>query len=237
MAYAKLDTFGCIAIKPCLPEHPTFVKQLFQSRKIKFNLMKTLKIISFKLIVSFSFVVLLLFNACTQSGNNNNTRAENNVEAKSKAETPKIDLQTAIISGNLEVVKKHVEAGTDINMKDQMSSATPLILAATFGKAAIAKALIEAGANLNLKNNEGSTALHAAAFFCRVEIVQMLIDARADKTIKNNFGATPRETVAGSFAETKPIYEMLLLQLEPFGLKLDLKELEKTRPVVAMMLQ
>ena len=73
--------------------------------------------------------------------------------------------------------------------------------------------------------------------FCRVEIVQMLIDAGADKTIKNNFGATPRETAAGPFAETKPAYETRLLQLKPFGLKLDLKELEKTRPVIATMLQ
>lgn len=199
--------------------------------------MKTLQTISFKLIVSFSFIVLLLFIACTQSGNNNNMRLENNVEVKSKAETPKIDLQAAIISGNLEVVKKHIEAGTDINMKDQMSGATPLILAATFGKPAIVRTLIDADANLNLKNNDGSTALHAAAFFCRVEIVQMLIDAGADKTIKNKYGATPRETVAGPFAEAKPVYEMILLQLEPFGLKLDLKELEKTRPVIAMMLQ
>ena len=96
---------------------------------------------------------------------------------------------------------------------------------------------MDANADLNLRNNEGSTALHAAAFFCRVEIVQMLIDAKADKTIKNNYGATPRETVAGPFAETKAVYEMLLLQSEPFGLKLDLKEVEKTRPVIAMMLQ
>lgn len=199
--------------------------------------MKAVTIISSKMIVSFSFLAVLLFNACMQSGNNHNSRLGNNVEVKSKAEAPKIDLQTAIISGNLEAVKKHVEAGTDINRKDQMSGSTPLILASTFGKPAIAKALIDAGANLNLKNNEGSTALHAAAFFCRVEIVQMLIDAGADKTIKNNFGATPRETVAGPFAETKPVYEMLLLQLKPFGLKLDLKELEKTRPVIAMMLQ
>lgn len=79
--------------------------------------------------------------------------------------------------------------------------------------------------------------MHAAAFFGRVEIVQMLIDAKADKTIKNNFGATPRESVMGPFAEIKPFYEMLQLQLGPVGLKIDLNQIEKTRPVVAMMLQ
>ncbi len=113
----------------------------------------------------------------------------------------------------------------------------PLISAASFGKNEIAKALIDAGADLSIKNNDGSTALHAAAFFCRVEIVQMLIDAKADKTIKNNFGATPRESVMGPYDEIKPIYEMLQQQLGPIGLQIDLNEIEKTRPVIAMMLQ
>jgi hypothetical protein len=79
--------------------------------------------------------------------------------------------------------------------------------------------------------------LHAAAFFCHVEIVQLLIDANADKTPRNNFGATARESVMGPFSEIKPFYEMLQQQLGPLGLKLDLVELEKTRPVIAMMLQ
>jgi uncharacterized protein len=199
--------------------------------------MKTLKINSFKMLVNFSFVILLLLNACAPSNGSNNTKSEKNVKTKSITETPKMDLQTAIISGNLEVVKQHIEAGTDINMKDQMSGSTPLILAATFGKTAIAKALIDANADPDLKNNEGSTALHAAAFFCRIEIVQMLIDAGADKTIKNNHAATPRESVIVSFTEMKPVYEMLQKQLEPIGLKLDLNDLEMTRPIIAMMLQ
>ena len=118
-----------------------------------------------------------------------------------------------------------------------MTGSTPLISAVSFGKNDIAKALIDAKANLTLKNNDGSTALHAAAFFCRVEIVQMLIDAKADKSVRNNFGATPRESVMGPFEPVKPIYEMLQLQLGPIGLELDLNEVEKTRPVIAMMLQ
>ncbi len=236
MHYFKLNTFGCIAIKLYMNGYPTFVTQ-FQSQILKFKIMKTLKINSFKMLVSCSFIFLLLLSACTQSGKSKNTQPGNNVEATSKVEAPEIDIQTAVISGNLEVVKQHIEAGTDINIKDQMSGATPLMSAATFGKPAVAKALIDANADLDIKNNEGSTALHVAAFFCRIEIVQMLIDAKADKTIKNSYGAIPRETVTGPFADMKPVYEMLQLQLKPFGFKLDLNELEKTRPVVAMMLQ
>lgn len=199
--------------------------------------MNTPKIDSFKKVVNFSFIILLLFSACTQSGSSNNSKSENKAKARSIAEKPKIDLQAAIVSGNLEVVKQHIEAGTDINIKDQMSGSTPLITAATFGRTAIVKALIDANADLDIKNNEGSTALHAAAFFCRIEIVQMLLDAGADKTIKNNHAATPRDAVIVSFDQMKPVYETIKKQLEPLGLKLDLKEVEMARPVIAMMLQ
>jgi hypothetical protein len=134
-------------------------------------------------------------------------------------------------------VKQHIKADTDIDKKDAMSGSTPLITASSFGKIKIAQELIDAGADLSLKNNDGATALHTAAFFCRVEIVQMLMDAKADKTAKNNFGMTARESVMGPFAEVKPIYGMLQQQLAPLGMQLDLTEIEKTRPVIAMMLQ
>ena len=194
---------------------------------------KLTQINSFKMMLSFAFILLLLTSSCTQSGNKTN---EKNETAKA-VEKPKMDIPTAILSGNLDVVKQHIKAGTNINKKDQMTGSTPLITAVTFGKTEIAKALIAANADLSLKNNDGSTALHVAAFFCRIEMVQMLIDAKADKNIPNNFGATPRQTVLGPFEEMKPVYEMLQQQLEPFGLKIDLNEVEKSRPVVAMMLQ
>jgi ankyrin repeat protein len=199
--------------------------------------MKAPKINSIKMLVNFSVIILLLMSGCTQSGKNNKTKSENSSKAKSIVETPKMNIQTAIISDKLEIVKQHIAAGTDINMKDQMSGATPLISAVTFERIAIVKALMDAKADLNIKNNDGSTALHVAAFFCRIEIVQLLMDAKADKTTKNNFGATPRESVLGSFTDIKPFYEMLQQQLGPIGLQLDLTEIEKNRSVIAMMLQ
>jgi uncharacterized protein len=180
-----------------------------------------------------SFIFLLLASACKQSDENPKT----NDKIEAVIVKPEMDLNTAVLTGNLEVVKQHINAQTDINQKEAMSGSTPLISAATFGKNEIVKALIDAGADLSIKNNDGSTALHTAAFFCRVEIVQMLIDAKADKTIRNNFNATARESVMGPFDGIKPVYEMLQQQLEPIGLQIDLGEIEKTRPVIAMMLQ
>ena len=199
--------------------------------------MKTPKINSLKIVMKLSFILILGISACTQSGTSSKDTTGNSTEAKSAIDKPSIDIHTAVLSGNLEVVKQHIEAGTDINEKEAMSGSTPLITAASFDKPEIVKALIDAKANLSLTNNDGSTALHSAAFFGRIEIVQMLIDANADKTIRNNFGATARESVLGDFAQMKPIYEMLNQQLSPLGLALDMDELEKARPVVAMMLQ
>ncbi len=158
-------------------------------------------------------------------------------ESSSSISTPDVDIHTAVITNNLEAVKQHIEAGTDLNQKDPMTGSTALITASTFGKIDIAKALIDAGAQLDVTNGDGSTALHSAAFFCRVEIVQMLIDADIDKSVRNNFGATARESVMGPFEAVQPIYDMMQQQLSPFGLQLDMDELEKTRPVIAMMLQ
>ena len=199
--------------------------------------MKTVSINSLRTLVSMSLSLLLLTAACGQSSTKTKEQAKRGIEIKSVVDAPEMDIQAAILSDNLEAVKQHIIVGTDLNKKDAMSGSTPLITAASFGKIKIARALIDARVDLSLKNNDGATALHTAAFFGRVEIVQMLIDAKIDKSARNNFGATARESVMGPFADMKPIYEMLQQQLAPLGMQLDLAEIEKARPVIAMMLQ
>lgn len=189
--------------------------------------MKTLKNYSLKVIMSL-MMIAVLFPSCSQG---------NKTGEKSSLNQSEIDIHGAVISDNENAVRDYIESGGDINLKDNFSGSTPLNTAAVFGKTGIAKMLIDAGADLSIKNNDGSTPLHTAAFFGRIEIVQMLIDAHADKTIKNKYGATPRETVTPPFAEVKSIYDMMQQQLGPLGLKLDMTQLEKNRPVIAMMLQ
>lgn len=155
----------------------------------------------------------------------------------SNVKAPDIDIHTAVVSGNLEALKQHIVAGTDLNEKDPFGGSSPLISAAVFGKTEEARLLIDAGADLNFQNNEGSTPLHTSAFFCRPEIVKMLLDKGAGKNIKNKFGATPRETVMGPFSDAKSIYDMMGQMLSPMGLTLDYVYIEKTRPVIADMLK
>jgi uncharacterized protein len=223
----KLYAFNRIAYKYCLPTCTTFVSNNIQNKILKIKMMKTLKNNSITVLMSLVLVAILI-PACGQNNESNK---------KTSTKVPEIDIHTAVLFNNIEAVRQHIEAGTDIDMKEPFSGSTPLVSAATFDKTEIAKLLIDAGADLTISNNDGTTPLHAAAFFCRVEIVQMLIDANADKTLRNNFGATPGETVMGPFTEIKPIYEMIQQQLEPMGLELDMERIEKTRPVIAMMLQ
>ena len=197
--------------------------------------MKTLFIsaaIHFSRIALFSTVVTLA--ACT-SGD-----GQKQGSGSSKAATvapPNVDIHTAVITDNLEALKQHIAAGSNINEKDPFGGSSPLISAAVFGKPDAAKILIDAGADINFQNNDGSTALLTSAFFCRTEIVKMLLDKKADKSIKNKFGSTAYESVSAPFADVKNAYDMMGKMLAPLGLTLDYAYIEKTRPEIAAMLK
>lgn len=182
-------------------------------------------------------LVLLSFAACT--GRQGNTEAETNtgkaVEAKPAA--PDMDLHAATFMGNLEAVRQHIAAGSDLNVREASVGSTPLITASVFGKTEVAQLLIEGGADVNIQNNEGSTALTSAAFLCHTEIVKMLLENGADKSLRTLAGSTALESVAGSFEDVRFIYDIFSRELGPLGLKLDYEQIEETRPVIAEMLR
>jgi hypothetical protein len=195
--------------------------------------MKTQNIYPTTTVIVFNLLLVLFTISCGEQKKELNTK----LDTASVVEVPNQDIHEAIITDNFDVLKQHIEAGRDINKKEAMGGSTPIMTAITFDKPEMVKSLIKANVDLSIQNNDGSTALHTAAFFGKVAMVQMLIDAKADKTIKNNFGATPRETVLGDFEQIKPFYEMMMMQLEPMGFKLDLNEVKKARPVIALMLE
>jgi ankyrin repeat protein len=89
------------------------------------------------------------------------------IEPQSTAAAPSVGIWTAAAQGNIEAIKQHISAGTDLNAKEPAGGSTLLMVAALYGQTEAARLLIENGANLNARNNDGATALHAAAFFCR----------------------------------------------------------------------
>lgn len=194
--------------------------------------MNTSKISVFnKLKILSSTLILLVFISC--SGQNENKNQTNNP----KVETPKMDIHTAVMTSNLEVLKQHIAAGTNLNEKDPYGGSSPLITAALIGNTEATSLLLDAGADINFTNNDGSTALHTAAFFCKTEIVELLLKKGADKSIKNKFGSTAFESVNAPFADVKPVYDMMAPMLAPMGVTFDYTQLQTTRPIIANLLK
>lgn len=177
-------------------------------------------------------VCILLATASCQS-----QQGKPNDATTAGVSAPQVDIHTAVATGDEAAVRQHINAGTDINTKDPFGGSSPLISACVFGKPGIARILIDAGADINLQNNDGSTALHSAAFFCRPEIVKMLLEKGADKSLRNRFNATAYESVLAPFDEVKPAYDMMVSMLGPMGLTLDYEYLKKTRPEIAALLK
>lgn len=192
--------------------------------------MKTQKFKSITVVILLAILTLTI--SCSRK-DESTTKEEGVPTAQAGMEVPQIDIHTAVITGNLEALKQHIAAGSNLNERDPFGGSSPLISAAVFGKTEEARMLIEAGADINFQNNDGSTALHSSAFFCRPEIVKMLLDKGADKSIKNKFGGTAYESVAAPFSDVKNTYDMMGKMLSPMGLQLDYAYIEKTRPEIA----
>ena len=200
--------------------------------------MKTQKMKSSKnALIMVLLTALLVMVACGGNSDKTTEASENSETTKKDVKAPNMDIHTATLLGDLDAVKQHIAAGTDLNDKEPSLGSTPLISAAVFGKTEIARALIEGGADVNLQNNEGSTALHSAAFLCRLEIVEKLLENGADKELLNNYGSTALQSISAPFSDVKFIYEQFSKDLGPLGFKLDYDYVEATRPIIAGMLQ
>ena len=191
------------------------------------------KTINAKTVITAMAVIFIIGTAFQSS----ETVSQTSKEQITPVNQQQMSLHAAVVTGNIEMVKYHIKAGSDINEKEPAGGSSPLITACVFGQTEAALALIEAGADVNQTNNDGSTALHTAAFFCRIEIVKALLEHGIDKTIKNNAGSTAAESVTAPFEAVKPIYDYFSKVYEPLGLKLDYKKIQETRPVIAEMLK
>jgi ankyrin repeat protein len=101
-------------------------------------------------------------------------------------------LMHASESGNLEVMAALLDGGADVN--GGLPLGTPLVVAASSGKIAAVKLLLQHHAEVDkpfrIEELEGVTALMAAAIEGKEDVVRLLVQAGADLEARNSGGAT-----------------------------------------------
>ena len=107
-------------------------------------------------------------------------------------------------AGHFEAVKKHLDMGTDVNLKDDLQM-TPLHYADT---KKITELLIAKGADVDGMGVHGLTCLHYAARRGHKEIAELLIAKGANVNAKDNFEYTPLHCAA--FNGHKKVAELLI---------------------------
>jgi len=98
---------------------------------------------------------------------------------------PSVDIWEAAYEGNIEVVKQHLAAGTDVDAKDKYEL-TALHWAAAGGQNEIVELLIAKGADVNATDGDGDTPLHLAGNSTATkEIAELLISKGAGVNAMN----------------------------------------------------
>lgn len=104
---------------------------------------------------------------------------------------------SAVVDGNLQAVKLFLEGGMSPNTKEE-GDRQPLFLSATMcqrdpieSREPIIRALLAAGAKVNVRNENDSTPLLESVSGCPLPVIEALIAAGADVNARAKGGATP----------------------------------------------
>ena len=94
------------------------------------------------------------------------------------AEAPDISIWDAVLDGDIEAVKQHIAAGTDVNAMNEdggfVLGMTPLHIAASENHKEIVELLIAEGADVNVKGENGETPLDVAFLYEETETADPL---------------------------------------------------------------
>jgi len=125
---------------------------------------------------------------------------------------PPPDIFAAAKSGNLEAVKKFLEATPALLNARTKVQDTPLHWAASCGHVAVVRFLLGKNADVDAKNLTGSTPLHLACRMSYKAIVELLVAAKANVNAKRDGEEEENETplhIAAQRGDTE-IAELLL---------------------------
>ena len=142
------------------------------------------------------------------------TVKKHEVNKGEELKTIHISIHKATELGNIETVKQHLAANTDVNEEHAEYGGNPLHTCATFGSKEIAELLIEKGANVNSKDQYGGNPLHTSAMFGQLEIAELLIEKGANVNAKTNEGETPLDFARQDFGDGPPTPKMVAVKKE-----------------------
>jgi ankyrin repeat protein len=144
--------------------HQSKREQLIKNNQLENNQLENKQLITnnqktiiMKKSIVYLGVALVAFANVSFASNFNSVSKNKNILEFYDSSSP---LTIAISKGDIEVVKKFIEYGTDVN--EISNGMTPLMVAARYNKVEIIKILIEKGARLNEKDEKGFTALKYA---------------------------------------------------------------------------
>lgn len=144
-------------------------------------------------------------------------------------ELPEDNLWGAARTGDLDGIKKYLSEGAEINELSPETNISALSWATMMGHTEAADLLIESGADLNVRQEDGGTPLHIAAALGRAELAELLIKKGADVNAKNRRGDVP---ASGLYVP----WGMLKFMIGMFDIKVEEKEVKAGRAKIAKML-
>lgn len=122
-----------------------------------------------------------------------------------------MDLILTYQVGDVEEMEMLVAAGADVNCCQSEGNGTPLMKASFHREVEAVRFLLNAGADANLRDRNGKTALHRVILMCMdkktaLPVAELLLKHGADPTIKDREGKTPLDSVSlGSCREMQEL--------------------------------
>lgn len=126
-------------------------------------------IIMKKVILTLSMVALTIGSTILAADKTSNATDSNTTLVK------RVNISSfckAVIKGDLETVKRLIDLGEDVNQKSV--GMTPAMFAARYNKVDVLEILIDNGADLNLKSNQGYTAKRYAELSNATDALELI---------------------------------------------------------------